>query len=270
MPDPTITIVLLALVALLELSPIVRLPVGLVLAIGLLAASAELLPVALIGAIGVVIARVGIALAARSGRDQIGAASPNARAYRETMRARLSNSPAFVRITFLLAALPGISGSFLFPLLGAMRVPLWPALLGTIVGRTPVLLITTAVFTWLGRLGNSTDQEGALTLGVLAGLLLILRSIGLVDWQHRRETGEWRLNDPDARAMQMTTILGGSSTGGQDPFGSSPFGRAPRDLQHMDDDDVIEGELLGEELDDDDDSDDGTGTGRSSLPRAGE
>ncbi|NLG26446.1 MAG: VTT domain-containing protein, partial [Chloroflexi bacterium] len=252
MPDPVNAIALVALVALLELSPLVRLPLGLVLAIGLLASDAELLPIALIGAMGVMLARLGMALAARGGHDRIGASSPAARQRREALRAHLASSPTYARMTFLMAALPGMPGTFLFPLLGAMRAPLWPALAGTIVGRLPVLAFTTAIFTWLARIGDGSDQDAALTLGVLAVLLLIIRSIGLVDWQHRRETGKWRLNDPDARMVQMTTMFG------SDGAGSGAGGAAHRTPHHTDageqgvGDDIIEGELVGEEIDGED------------------
>ena len=107
MPDLGIAIALLALVTLVEASPIVRIPIGLLLAIAMLAYDAELLPIALIGAAGVTIARVGLAISARRGRDRLGKASPAMQAQREQLRSQLSGSPAYARITFLLAALPG-------------------------------------------------------------------------------------------------------------------------------------------------------------------
>lgn len=261
MPDPTITVALLALVALIELSPIVRLPIGLVLAIALLVSGSELLPVAIIGAAGVMLARLGLAFGARAGRDRLGAASDQAQARREQLRAQLAGSPAYARITFTLSALPGVPAGFLFPLLGAMRAPLWPALVGTIVGRTPVLALTAAIFVWLGRIGDGTDEDAALSLGILAVLLIVFRSFGLVDWRHRSETGKWRLRDPDEHMVRMTTILGRS--------GGFPGPAAPTSSDRDDDGHVVEGELLGEEHDDDDHDDGEDPPSPTGLPPSG-
>jgi membrane protein YqaA with SNARE-associated domain len=241
MPDPGIAVALVVLVALVEASPIVRLPIGLLLAIALLAADAQLLPIALLGALGVTIARVGIALAARRGRDRARRVSPAALAQREALRRRLAGSPAYARTSFFIAALPGVPASFFFPLLGAMRAPLWPAVAGTIVGRTPVLALTAALFTWLGRLGGASNSDAALALGVFAGLLLVLRTVQQVDWAHRAATGSWRWRDPNAGAVRMTTMFGDAAM------------HVPLDAD-VDDPDIVEGELLGEDHDDDDDT----------------
>lgn len=247
MPDPSVAIALLALVALVEATSWVRLPIGLLLAIALLASGAELLPVAMLGAAGVMIARLWLALDARRGRDRLGSSSPHIAARREAMRRQLSESPAYARMTFLLAALPAIPAGFIFPLLGAMRAPLWPALLGTLVGRTPLLALTSAVFAWLGRLGASTDQEGALTLGILAALLLAFRSLALVDWRHRAETGSFRLRDPDEHAARLTAMFGPR------PHGASAAGDpTARQEGH----ETVEGEVIGEETEDEPSDDD--------------
>ncbi|MCW2925036.1 MAG: hypothetical protein JWM98_2440 [Thermoleophilia bacterium] len=254
MPDPSILVAVLLLVALVESSPLVRLPVGLLLAVALLASGADLLPIALVGAAGVTLARLGLALSARRGRDRASAASPLAQAQREALRARLSGSGAYTRITFSLAALPGIPPTFLFPLLGAMRAPLWPALAGTLVGRTPLLALTTAVFAWLGRIGDGSDSDAALSLGILALALLVFRTFGLVDWRHRAETGKFRMRDADAGAMRMTGMFSGP---GAEGGGSAGWSRADVGVGHDPADaDIIEGEFLGEEAAGDDDPDD--------------
>lgn len=255
MPDASVTFALLALVALVEASPLVRLPVGLLLAIALLASGAELLLVALVGAAGVTLGRLWLALSARRGRDRLAAASPGVRARREAMQRHLASSPAYARMAFVLAALPGVPATFVFPLLGAMRAPLWPALAGTIVGRTPVLAITAAIFAWLGTLGNQPDGDGALTLGIFAVLLLAFRTISLVDWQHRAETGRVRLRDPDEHATRLAGMFGPGMGGAGGPGGAGRGGwpgHGPHAHGSSDDDDVVEGELLGEEADDDD------------------
>ena len=249
MPDPSIAVALVLLVALVESTPAVRIPLGLLLAIALLAADAELLPIALLGAIGVMLARLSLALAARTGRDRRAAGSSRSQAQRESLRAFLARSPAYARTTFVLAALPGVPAAFVFPLLGAMRAPLWPALAGTIVGRIPVLAITAALFAWIGRLATESDHEAAVLLGVLAIFLFVLRTISRIDWQHRAETGRWRLREERDPFIAMTTRVGDGATGGWSgtfpPGAHDPVGDAISD-------DIVEGELLGEEVDDED------------------
>ncbi len=248
-PDPVVIVALVLLVALVEASPAVRIPVGLLLAIGLLAADAELLPIALLGAVGVMAARLALALGARAGRDRLGAPTPAAQAQREALRAKLAGSPAYTRMTFLLAALPGVPAGFIFPMLGAMRAPLWPALAGTVVGRTPILALTCAIFTWLGRTVSDSDDQAVVTLGMLAVLILVYRTLGRVDWRHRAETGEWRMRDADEHMIRMTTAFGAGPGAGSGAHANAPSAG---------DDDVLEGEILGEELldDPDDGSDD--------------
>lgn len=242
MPDPLVAIVLLALVLLVESSPAVRLPVGLLLAIGMLVGSSDLLPVAALGAVAVGAARLWLALAARRGRDSARPASPTVRAQRDALRAHLSRSPAYARTTFALAALPGVPSGFVFPLLGAMRAPLWPAIAGTIFGRLPVLAITAAVFAWLGRAVSDNDTQAAVTLGMFAIVLLFVRTVTRVDWQHRAATGEWRMSDPDESLLRMTTR-----------FGSQPgVGPSAPPLHPDHDGEVLEGEVVDEEGEDDD------------------
>lgn len=247
MPDPVVAIALLVLVALVEWSPAVRLPTGLLLAIGLLASSSELLPVAALGAVGVAAARVGMALAARRGRDRARPASPGVAAQRDALRTHLARSPAYARTTFTIAALPGVPSTFVFPLLGAMRAPLWPAIAGTMFGRLPVLALTAAAFAWLGRLVSENDTQAAITLAMFAIILLVVRTVARVDWEHRAATGEWRLSDPDEPLVRMTTRLGTQPAAWPRGASDSPG----------DEGEVLEGELVGEdEVDDDGDDDD--------------
>ncbi|MBC7459995.1 MAG: hypothetical protein H7287_01400 [Thermoleophilia bacterium] len=256
MPELPTAIALLTLVALVESTPYVRIPIGLLLAIGVFADNADVLPVVVIGSLAVALARVGLALQARRSSDST--LPPHVAAQREALRARLADSSTYARITFTLAALPGVPANFLFPLIGAMRAPLGPAFLGTLFGRIPWLAITTSLFVFLGRIGSASDREAAISLGVLAGLLLITGFFGLIDWGHRAQTGTWRLRDPSAGRMGgmfMGGAAGPSGTGGfggaGHPFGS---GAAGDSRAHEDDDDaVIDGEVLGEEFADDDD-----------------
>lgn len=256
MPDPTIAIAVVLLVAIVEASPAVRIPTGLLLAMALLAAGAELLPIALLGALGVMVARLSLALAARSGRERL-RPSAQANAQRDALREHLARSPAYARTTFIMAALPGIPAGFVFPLLGAMRAPLGPALAGTIIGRIPVLALTTALFAWLGRFATAGDDaEAAVLLGVLAIMLFVFRTLGRIDWQHRAETGRWRLREvPDPFARVGVRLADSPNPWSEHPHRAS-----------VDDPDVVEGELLGEELVDDDEP--GAGDRRGHSPDA--
>lgn len=239
MPDPTIAVAVVLLVALVEATPAIRIPTGLLLAIALLAADAELLPIAALGAVGVMFARLSLAWAARARRDRMRPASPRVQAQRDAMRAQLAQSATYARTTFALAAMPGMPAGFVFPLLGAMRMPLWPALAGTLVGRIPVLALTAAIFAWLGRAVTTSDSDAALLLGVMAIVLFAWRTIGRIDWQHRAETGNWRLRDDADPFVRMGVRIG-----------DSPHAWSEHPSPDLDaDPDVVEGELLGEEVD---------------------
>jgi membrane protein YqaA with SNARE-associated domain len=243
MPDPTIAIALVLLIALVEATPAIRVPTGLLLATALLAADAELLPIAALGAIGVTLARLTLALVARAGRDRARPAPPHVEARRAALRAQLSRSSAYARTTFVLAALPGVPAGFVFPLLGAMRMPLWPALAGTLVGRVPVLAISTAVFAWLGRAVTSSDTEAATLLGVMSIMVLVLRTFNRIDWQHRSATGEWRMRPEADPFVRMGLRVDDIAVDARFSAGEASD----------DDPDVVEGELLGEEVDGEDD-----------------
>ena len=263
MTDPAILFAVFLLVTLVEASSYVRLPLGLLLAIAMLASGSELLPIALVGAAGVTVARLWLALSARRrGPDRRGPGAASMRAQREALGAQLSHSKTFRRTTFVLGALPGVPAAVVFPLLGTMRAPLTPILLGTLVGRTPVLALTTAFFAWVGRWGDGGDGEATVLLGTFALVLLAFRSFGLVDWQHRSETGQWRLKDPDAGAVRLMTS-----------FGSGTGPHAHRDLHDVHghsagDGDVLEGELLGEEVESEESTSDSPRPGRE-LPGPG-
>ncbi|MCW2949990.1 MAG: hypothetical protein JWN41_1003 [Thermoleophilia bacterium] len=261
MPHPTTTLALFVLVALVELSPWVRVPTGLLLAIGVLVDGARVFPLVLLGACGIAAARLAIAYRARHNRRS-SSDSPGMAAQRDLLRERLSDSRAYARVTFALAALPGVPATLLFPLIGAMRTPLAPALMGTIVGRIPWLAVTTALFVALGRLGSADDIAGAQSLGFIALVLIVVRGIGLVDWAHRAQTGAWRMRDARSGAARVTGMFTGASPHDAQPT-ETPFddlryrhSSPSRDDSTFDDDDVIDGEVLGEEI-----VDDGPGAG---------
>jgi hypothetical protein len=73
----------------------------------------------------------------------------------------------------------------------------------------------------------------------------VFRTVSLVDWQYRAETGSFRLRDPDEQAARMAMMFGGPAPGTQ--------GRPSNSRSAGSDEDILEGEVLGEEYDDEDD-----------------
>lgn len=248
MTDPVLIVAVALLVAVIDASPLVRIPAGMALAVAVLASHADVAPIVFTGAVGAVAGRLWLAVDARRGRDRLAAASPAARAQRDAIRARLAQSPAYLRITFLLAALPGVPASFVFPLLGAMRAPLLPALLGAFAGRLAVLGVTTTLFTAIARAVEPDDGRAATLLAVVAVLVLVYRAVSLVDWEHRAATGRIRFRDADGNAARLSMLVGGQP--GFDTHAPGA-GAAPFEDEH----EIVEGDVLGEEHDDDSDDD---------------
>lgn len=243
----------LVLTALVESSPRVRLPLGLLLAIVLLVSGLDLLPVVLLGALGGTLGRWLMAIDARRGRERERATrTPGMLEREQALRDRLAGSPAFGRLAFSTAALPFVPSSFLFSLLGAMRAPLAPALVGSLFGLVPMLAITTSIFRQVGLwLAGDSGTEPAVPLAIFAIVLLAFRSAALVDWDHHRNTGAWRMREPRTMFSRMGGARIGEVAGatGAHGFGGDPARLGTDDRHEGDDGDVIEGEVLGEELD---------------------
>lgn len=235
MPPSSVAVALLALVVLVESSARVRLPVGLLLAIAVLGAGTDPLAAILIGAGGATAARGWLALRGRRGRSTAGGQSQLAR---RAMLERLGSSRAYARTTFLLGAMPAVPPTFSFPLLGSMRGSLWPALAGAFVGRVPVLAVTMFAFASIARFLAPDDATAARALALFAAALLLVRLLALLDRDHHARTGSWRLRDPSAPPDQVTSLLGGGARG------RSQDG-APWSADEL----VVEGELLGEDVD---------------------
>lgn len=266
MPDPVIAAAMVLLAAMIELSSRPLVPIGSVLAIGVLLGDGTVGPVALLGAAGVTLAHFALAVGARRGRDRL-ATSPMAKAQRDALRARMAASGAFARITFIMAALPGPTAKVVYPVLGAMRAPLLPAMAGTLVGRSVLYVITTAIFTGIARwLAEGDDQKAAqLLLGAIV-LLALFRMVRWIDWQHRAATGEWRLTDPAANGLDARMFTPGVGGGMPGPmFGDVP---GPHERGAADDDtgdgEVLEGDVIGEEVLDDHEADEDPDADQSS------
>lgn len=244
---------LLLLVTSIEATVRPLLPIGVVLAVGMLVFGIPVGPTALIGAFGVLLADLSLAMNARRGRGYA-ARSSAARAQADALRARMAASGAFARITFAMAALPGPTAKLVYPMLGTMRAPLGPAIAGTIVGRTLLYLLMASVFAGIARGATSSDADAATLLVVLAGCYIIIRVIGWIDWPHRSATGAWRLREPVALPFDMR--FGRMSEGPADPS-TSRVG---------DDADIIDAEVIGEESDPDDHDDSSGDAGAGELP----
>lgn len=195
MPTLSVSVVLIVLVMLVETAPHLRIPTGLVLAIATTGSGAHLLPVTILGAIGVMLARLGVALQSRNAAAHSGTPGLHTR-----LGASLTGLTQYRRATFLLAAAPGPGSSHLFRLIGAMGGSLGPALAGTLVGRIPVLLITTSMCAWIARAVTPNDATAALLLGVVVCIAIPVQLLAGIDWTHRTATGRWRMrpqgNDP--------------------------------------------------------------------------
>jgi hypothetical protein len=259
MPDPIIIAAMVLLTALLEWTPRRLVPIGAVLAVGVVLSDERdgaVGVMALLGAVGIALASIGAAFAARRGRTRQGI-SPFAQAQRDALRARLSSSGTFARLAFVMAALPGPTSKILYPLLGAMRAPLLPAIAGTIIGRTIILSITTGLFTLVAR-AVSIDDSGAAEFLVTAIVVLVIwRLIGSIDWEHRAKHGTWRLRDPEANRM-TGMFVGGMPGAGFDPRTGSSHAHArlnDDDDSHVLEGEIVEGDVLGEEIVDDHDDD---------------
>lgn len=254
MTDPVILIAMVCLAALVEWSPRRLVPLGAVLAVGVVLSEDQdglVAIMALAGAFGVAIALIASAFDARRDRNRR-PASPYATAQRDALRARLSSSGAFAWLSFVMAALPGPTAKLLYPLLGAMRAPLMPAIAGTVIGRTIILTLTTGLFTILAR-ALSNDERGAAEFLITALIILCLfRLVNWIDWEHRAATGAWRLRDSGADPMSARMFMGGTVGSG---FDTTAHTRAREGEVRGDGDgfDILEGDVIGEEIIDDDD-----------------
>lgn len=235
MPDIATTLAIIALVALVEFSPAIRIPIGLLLAAALFSTHMGMLLTASLGATGVMIARISLALGARRQHRSTGHATPAS-----------LHSPLITRTTFMLTAFPLVPAGVIFPLIGAARLPLWPAIAGTLIGRIPVLALTTSIFVWLAKtFTNNDDDASALMLGVIAILLLLTSSLSRIDWQRVRSGGGWAMREPPNHLQRFEFIFQTNAPDGSD----SVLSGSALD-SGVEENEIIEGEFLGEETDD--------------------
>jgi hypothetical protein len=239
------------IVMLASASPQVRVPIGLLLSILVLGERHHDLRIAvLVGAAAVMAARAWSAYAARSGRE-----SDGMRHRQEQLNRLLAASRHYGRTTFLAGAVPLVPPSYVFPVLGAMRLPLRFALAGCFVGQIVLLAITTGLFDALAQWGaNGSQADAARLAAVAAVLLVVLGLLRSIDGAATRRDGRlrWREEPGAGRARFFGAGPGmGSAWGAAAHSGSDPHGRARHD-----DGDEIEAEVVGEEIVDDDEDDD--------------
>lgn len=250
---------LFLLVALVTYNPIARVPIGVLAAMFMFTADATITEAVLISAAAVTTARVLLALAARRpGRDE--KLTDAAREREQGMRQWLNANPQFVRISFLMGALPFVPSRLTFPVLGAIGAPLRWAVLGSLCGSVLTLYVTTWFSAALAVTFAGKDQA-AMLLGLTALTLAIFRIIGAIDmqaWQNER-----KLRMREQRSPFDVRMFGaGTMPGAGDPFGAG----ASSSLD--DDGEVWEAEVIGEEIigDVDDGDDGGAATVAGELP----
>lgn len=236
---------ILILVLLISLSPLVAVPIGMVLAMYALTVDQPMLQAAAIGAVGVTAARLVLALRTRRGRP--GNLSPAAQAQQDALRQWLGRSRSYGITTFWAGALPVLPANFVFPLLATMRAPLHFALLGSLVGQLPTLLVTTWIFTTIAQALTPGSDEAATLLGIVAMLLIVRKLLDAVDWHHLRSEHRLRTRQEAADPRLRVFMPGwppGEATGDTSTRLGDPDDRPDTDLE-------IEGEVVSEEEEDD-------------------
>jgi hypothetical protein len=148
-----------------------RAPLPLVLAAVVLATDASLLACVLAATAGIVVARGALAAAGRWRMTWLLGA--DAAASLAGVRAARS-SRMVTRMTIIMGAAPLVPGRVVFPLLGASGAPVLPALVGTIIGRVPLVSVATWLIAAPLALIFSPDTHGAIAAGIMAAAWLAL------------------------------------------------------------------------------------------------
>ena len=255
--DVAPALALVALTALVTFSPAARVPIGVLAAMYVIFEHASVSAGALLAAIGVTLARIGLALIARRpGHTRRRSAAAQAR--EEAMSRWLATSPQFVRVSFLMGALPFVPSRVTFPMLGAIRAPLRWAVLGSLCGSVLVLSLTTWLFANLSVQVAGRDQAAQL-LGLSAITLVIVRLVGSIDGEAWRSERKLRLRE-EKPPFNMSMFGPGSSDGGGGMWDTGRFrgsddahdnhrGSSDASLRLDDHGDAYyEGEVLGEEI----------------------
>jgi len=236
-------------------NPVTRVPIGVLAGMYVLYSDVTVATGALLAAVGVTLARIVLALAAKRPNHQR-KLSPEARAREEAMHAWLGSNPQFVRISFLMGALPFVPSRVTFPMLGAIGAPLRWAVLGSLSGSTLVLFVTTWFSTAVAVAIAGTAQA-ATFLGITALTLVVLRMLGSLDGDAWRSERKLRMRDEKSsfNFNMFGPGMGGGGAGSGFGYGSSGAMRDadPQAVRGEDDDgEFYEGEVVGEEIFDDD------------------
>lgn len=224
-------VVVCLLVLLVSSNPLVRMPIGAVVALAVLTGGLDTRMAVAAAAIAVTVSRAAIGRAART-RE----ASEMTPETTEALRSWLAANPAYGRTTFMAGAIPFIPGRVLFGLLGAMRFPLRWAIIGCMIGQLALIAISTTFMLAITDLLTADDTAAAQLLGTYAVLLVIVRLVLGFDretWRQQRRV-RFRTEAEDRRIQVFMDGVNRSS--------------APTP-QHLDIDDVIDVEA--EEVRDD-------------------
>lgn len=218
-------IVAIALVAVLvSITPLVRVPLGLVLGIAVLGGHLGIATASLIGAAGVTAGRLWMSDAARRGRDT--RLSPSVRAERARLGGWLAHDPRFGWLTFLAGLVPMVPDWFVFPLLGRIGAPLRYAALGSLLGRWPLLALTTWLSVAVSRALTGSDDAAMGLLGAIGIVWALIGFLRRIDLEHLRATGRIRMNERAQKADERLTevMLQATRRSRDDPDGDAGSG----------------------------------------------
>lgn len=239
-PSEVIQLAMLpVIVALKVASPLVRVPIGPIVALYAL----KLPDLGLGGAIalgvaGAVLGRWLLVLAGRSGRAGL---SGPAAARQDAMREALGRSDDYRRMTFMAGAVALVPARYVFPLLGAMRMPTGFALAGALVGQFVLIGASAGLSRWLALAATGQEaRDAARLLAAVVIVLVVLGMLRMIDLEATRRDRRLRWHDPDASWMGSFSLFGtGTGDAGPDGSGYQPSAA----------DDEIEGEVVDEEVD---------------------
>lgn len=228
-----IAIILLALMV--SATPALGIPVGVVLGVYVLVADESVWLAAALGAAGVALGRLWLAVAARAGRRS--RRNPVARSHVEAVRQALTSNGRYRRAVFWAAATPLVPARFLWPLLGTIRAPLAPALAGVVLGQLPLLALTCGIAVAVARALTQGEDEAATLLGLAAILMMMFRLLGSIDWDHWRAHRRLRMR-PSGHGSRVSTFFGAPKGPGAGRVRTGVFGLPADavDSPHADDD----------------------------------
>lgn len=231
--DLTTTVIVLVLTTIIGAGPTVGAPIGMIVAAWCLGSGTSIPDGALIGTAGLALGRCLIALS--TWRRVAASTAPNDPI--RTIGTWLRSHPSSRKAAFSAGTLPVVPGPALFRAVGTIGInPFWPAL-GTFIGRLPIVILSTWLFSSIARWFTTTDAQAARSLAFATIGIVVFRAVTTFDWGTSRTERRPRFRDHSSAGGRFGQFPGGAPWGHVEPG-------------QEDDEDVIEGEVVGEEPDD--------------------